>query len=272
MKRWKLGISSADSAPESAPLLLLGDITENLEKASRLGFDAIEVHTREDAALDYEKIQKKINETGVRIAQIITGRLYTEGACSMMDDRPYVVKAVMEGMKQYVDMAARLGADIVIGWAKGSVPLGKEPTNYIRRLADNLQVLNEYAKAKKVKINLEVINHYETNVLVTAAEAVEFIEQYGLDNCYIHLDTYHMNLEETDPCQAIRASANHLGYFHIADNTRWYPGSGTLDFKEIFKTLEEVGYEGYVTVECFRRGSGEETGKKAMTFLNKMLH
>ena len=99
MKKWKYSVSSADDAPSSAPILLKGSICENLKTASELGYQAIEVHTRPDEEFDYEAIRKAEEQYGVKVAMIITGRLNTEGLCSLVDDRPYVTDAAIKCMK-----------------------------------------------------------------------------------------------------------------------------------------------------------------------------
>lgn len=264
---WKIGISSAPEAPKTAPILLTGDVIENLRKAASLGYDAIEVHTRENVSLNYEAIGKVMDETGVRIAQIITGRLCTEGGCTLMDDAPYIMEAAIEGMKKYVDMASKVGANLVVGWVRGKVPAGGSRDKYMKRLGENLKILNDYGKERDVALNLEVINHYEINTFNTQAETLDFIEEYDLDNCFVHLDTYHMNLEEDDMVKAIKDAGNKLGYFHVADSTRWYPGSSRMDWDSIFEALDEAGYKGYVTVECFPREDNMDTAKKALEFI-----
>ena len=159
----------------------------------------------------------------------------------------------------------------MLGWARGKVPAGGERAFYLARLAKNLRALNDYAKEKGVRVNIEVINHYEMNIFTTAEETVSFLEEHALDNCFVHLDTYHMQLEETDYRAAIRRAGKRLGYFHIADSSRWYPGSGTLDFAPFFEALEEIGYDGVITVECFLHGDGEGTAKKAIEYLDDIL-
>ena len=276
MKKWKYAISSADkytsdAMPPLAPILLRDGILENLEAAAKLGYQAIEVHTREEAPIDWDAVNAKIDETGVKICQIITGRLNTEGLCDLMNDRPYVADAAIDGLLQYIDIAAYVGADIVLGWAKGNIPKGGNREKYMARLAQNLQPVNDYAKEQGVKINIEVINHYEVNVFTTAKELVNFLEEYPeLDACYVHLDTFHMMLEEEDFAEAFEAAKGRIGYFHIADSTRWYPGSGNLDLKKMLALLEETGYDGYVSVECFPRGDGYATGKKAIEYLKSI--
>ena len=103
MEGWKFAIATADDAPNSAPILLCGRVQENLKKAMQLGYDAIEIHTREDAIADIDDIKKTMLETGVCVSAIVTGRLNTEGRCSLIADEPYIVSATICGMKKYVE-------------------------------------------------------------------------------------------------------------------------------------------------------------------------
>lgn len=270
MKQWRYAVSSAPEAPATAPILLQGTVEENLEKAAALGYNAIEVHTREDVPYDYDALRAACARTGVRVAMVITGRLNTEGMCSLTADEPYVTAAAMEGMRRYIDMARQLQADIVLGWIRGSVPKGGIREKYMDRLARNLRVLASYGSERDVKLHLEVINRYETNIFNTAAETVDFLRQYELTNCYVHLDTFHMGIEETDPLEAIRLCGGRLGYFHLADSTRLYPGTGRFDFPAILDALEQIGYDGYLSVECLPRPSGEEAARRAIDYLKSL--
>lgn len=271
MRSWKFAVSSADEAPVTAPILLQGDIVANLMKAAQLGYDAIEVHTREDVELDYDTIQKAMDCIGVRVGMVITGRLNTEGACSLMADEPYIVAAAMDGMRRYIDMAQKLKADLVIGWVKGNIPKGGNCEKYLNRLAKNLRILAAYGAERGVKLNLEVINRYEVNVFTTAEETMSFLEKYQIDNCYVHLDTFHMGIDECDPIKAIRRCKGKLGYVHLADNSRRYPGSGQFDFKKILQALDEIEYDGYLSVECLPYPDGETAAIRAITHLKSIL-
>ncbi|VBB08220.1 Hypothetical protein LUCI_3489 [Lucifera butyrica] len=271
MKRWRLAVSSADEAPNTAPILLRGDIVSNLREAARLGYDAIEVHTREDANIDYQAIEQTIQECGAKVCMVITGRLNTEGRCNLMDDAPYIVKAAMDGMKQYINMAQKLHADIVVGWVKGNIPPGGKCDKYMDRLAKNLRELADYGAERNVKLNLEVINRYEVNVFTTAEETMGFLERYKIDNCYVHLDTFHMGIDECDPVAAIQRCKGKLGYIHLADNSRQYPGSGQFEFRKIFEKLEGINYKGYLSVECLPKPNGRIAAERAAIFLNSLL-
>lgn len=107
------------------------------------------------------------------------------------------------------------------------------------------------AAESNITIGLEVVNRYETNVLNTAAQAVEMCRRIGVPNVKVHLDTYHMHIEEADIGRAITQTGDDLGYFHIGESHRGYLGSGSIDFDAVFRGLAAIGYEGPVTFESF---------------------
>ena len=267
MRVWKYAASAAPEAPKTAPILFTGNICDCLRNAAAAGFDAIEYHTREDADFDYDLIRKTMKATGCRVSMIVTGRMNTEGGLSITSEDPEVEKAALEGMLRYIDMAAEIKSGIVIGWAKGRISLTSGPEAYFERLTRNLRIMDEAAAAKNVPINIEVLNHYETDVFMTAQSLVDYLEEQQFKSCHVHLDTFHMLLEEEDHPQAIRTAAKHLGYVHVADATRWYPGSGTISFKAIMRTLDQVDYEGYICIECFPRINALETASRGLRYL-----
>ena len=271
MKKIKLSLTSSDFASPSMPILLIGGVVENLQKAASLGADGLEVHIRETTRLDYDNIRNAMNMYGVGISCIVTGKLCTIGKVDLMDPRPYISKAAIEGFSQYTMMAKELNTDLVLGWLRGSVPNDGNREYYLNELARNLKTVCARAEEFSVRVFLEVINRYESNVFNTCKETLDFIEQYEIPNCLIHLDSYHMNIEEKDSAEAIRFAGKQLGYFHIADNTRHTPGSGNIDFRKQIKALDDIGYSGYVSVECLPGDDGYETAKNAITYLVNLL-
>lgn len=264
---YRISLSTADTSPNTSPILLNGEIGENLAAAASLGYDAIEIHMREDAAFDAQEIRRGMAQNHVAVSALITGRLNTEGICSLTDDRPYVYRAAMEGMRSYIDRAAEIETDLVIGWIRGRIPQGKPRKTYLDRLADAMRVLNQRAVEKNVKLYIEVINRYETNIFNTCAETLEFIEANALDNCYVHLDTFHMGIEESDMLEALRTAGSKLGYLHLADNNRRTPGTGSFDFGKILETLDAISYKGYLSVECLPIPDGMTAARDALAYI-----
>lgn len=267
MTQWRYGISFAEETPMTAPLPLDGDFFHAIATAAKYGYKGLELHTLESPNIDIDKYRKYKDDHGVSICAVASGRLFTKKKLSLLADDEVVVNQAISGMKKYIDLSSNLNTDLIIGWVKGLIRDGADKTRSLQILAERLKDLDDYAGLRNVKIYLEAINHYEVNNLNTADQVLNFITTNKLTNHYVHLDTYHMGIEETDTCKAIHMCGNKLGYFHVSDNTRRYPGSGQFDFKNIFKALLEIQYDGWITVECTPEPDREITAYKAFTYL-----
>jgi sugar phosphate isomerase/epimerase len=267
MKNKGFLLTASVVAPPKAPILLRGDIPACLKTAAALGYRGLELHAGERENLDCAGIRNACAECGVSVAVIATGRLNTQGGANLIDDRAHIREAAMKGMRAYIATAKELNADLVVGWIRGRIPENASPAPYVRRFAENLRAICEDAGGSGVKLFLEAINRYETNFLNTARETAEFLDSFGIQNCFVHLDTFHMGIEEADPSEAIRLCGERLGYFHVADNTRMWPGSGVFDFRTYFRALDDIGYKGYVSVECLPEPDGITAATKALEHL-----
>ena len=179
-------------------------------------------------------------------------------------------RVALEGMLRYIDMVAELQSGIVIGWAKGNIRESSSREAYFEKLTKNLRILDEAAAKCNVPIVVEVINHYEVDVFKTARETYSYLKENHFRNCFVHLDTFHMLLEEENFVKAIQTASPRLGYFHFADTTRWHPGSGYMDYKPILRTLDEVGYHGYLTIECFPHDNAKDAAVKGLRYLKSV--
>jgi D-psicose/D-tagatose/L-ribulose 3-epimerase len=110
--------------------------------------------------------------------------------------------------------------------------------------------LSEQAADAGITLALEVVNRYESNVVNTAAQMRQFIAETGRP-IQLHLDTYHMNIEENGFTEAVEQTGGQLGYVHIGESHRGYLGTGTIDFDSFFGALVAGGYTGPVTFESF---------------------
>jgi D-psicose/D-tagatose/L-ribulose 3-epimerase len=146
-----------------------------------------------------------------------------------------------------------VGSDFVGGVIASAMTKYMEPATPAGRAnaVGAFRRLAEQAAASGITLGIEVVNRYESNLVNTATQAVAFIEEIGAPNVVVHLDTYHMNIEETDFRQPVLDAGKHLGYVHIGENFRGYLGAGHIDFGQLFGTLREVGYSGAVTFESF---------------------
>lgn len=109
----------------------------------------------------------------------------------------------------------------------------------------------ELAKSCGVDLVLEVVNRFETNLLNTTAQGLKFIGDTGSDHVRLHLDTFHMNIEEANPAAAIRLAGDKLGYFHIGESNRGFLGDGVINFDLIFDALLDIDYKRDIVFESF---------------------
>ena len=105
------------------------------------------------------------------------------------------------------------------------------------------------AKAHGLKLGVEPCNRYETHIMNTGADGRAYCEAAGEDNVFIHLDSYHMNIEERSFAQGIRDCGDWLGYVHLSESNRAAPGHGTIDWVAFYAGLVEVGFDGITTLE-----------------------
>lgn len=134
-----------------------------------------------------------------------------------------------------------------IGKVSGAPPQPEE-LEAICRLVDHVAGT---AKRLGLRLGLEPCNRYETHLLNTARQTAEIIERVGRDNVFIHLDTYHMNIEEAGMVAGFADAGDHLGYVHLSESHRGVPGRGTIDWPSVFEGLKAIGYEGTLTLESF---------------------
>jgi len=132
----------------------------------------------------------------------------------------------------------------------------------LHRLAARAEVLD-------ITIGLEPVNRYESNLLNAASQAIELISDIGSPNLVVHLDTYHMNIEE-EPASAIWSSIDHLGYVDVFESNRGYLGRGTVDFDAVFDALAATHYTGPVAFESFPSAVVDQDFASALTLWREL--
>jgi sugar phosphate isomerase/epimerase len=138
-------------------------------------------------------------------------------------------------------------------------------------LLEGLADLGAHARQAGVVLLFEPLNRYEDHMVNTVAQAAELIAAAGSDGVRILADTYHMNIEEDDPCAALRSVAGVLGAVHLSDSNRHQPGTGHVPFEAIVATLRELGFDGVLSVECRLRGEPAEALRACGRYLRSVL-
>ncbi|MFZ4140862.1 TIM barrel protein [Streptomyces griseoincarnatus] len=136
-------------------------------------------------------------------------------------------------------------------------------------LLAGLTELGEHARREGVTLFLEPLNRYEDHMVNRLDQAADLIRATGLDSVRIGIDSYHMNIEESDPAAAILAHADLVGHAQVSDSNRFQPGAGHLDWRAWLAALHTVGYDGHLALECRLTGDPVEAVRSVPAFLKR---
>lgn len=141
-----------------------------------------------------------------------------------------------------------------------------------KAILDSLKELDAAAKENHIYIYLEPLNRYQDHMLNTLADAAKIIDKGHFEMVKITADFYHMAIEEDDLSASLVACKDKLGHVHIAENHRYQPGTGSIDFKKHIRTLKEIGYDGAVVNEGRIRGENpREEYRKSVAYIKQFM-
>uniref|UniRef100_UPI00396CD0D4 TIM barrel protein n=1 Tax=Paracoccus sp. TaxID=267 RepID=UPI00396CD0D4 len=245
-----LAITLAESAPEAAPFVLRNSFNSGIREAAAIGFDAVELHAPDPARLDLGMIERCSVQYGIAIGSLGTGMAASQDGLTLVHvDSERRVEAAKR-MRGFIDIGARFGSVVIVGLIRGLARDCGGRSEYMARLRPAMSELLGHAEKQEVTLVLEAVNRYESDVFNTVLETSGFIAGYGSDRLKLHVDTFHMNIEEANVADSLRAAAGVVGHVHIADSNRLAPGQGHFDFKGTVATLADIGYSGLLSVEC----------------------
>jgi len=217
--------------------------------AKKAGYDYIEMLMIEPDKIDVAMTKAVLSEYGL----FATASLGLSPETDVTSTNPSIVKKGDELLRKVVDKLHAIGSTELCGviyCSLGKYPGPASAENRANSIAAVAR-LADYAADKGININLEVVNRYETNIMNTGKEGLKFLEAVNRPNTYLHLDTYHMNIEEDGMSQAVLDAGDALGYVHIGESHRGYLGSGNVDFDTFFTALKKINYSGPITFESF---------------------
>ncbi len=240
--------------------LLPGDgILEKWEFAASAGFDGIELRGMDDWRGRLGDL-KAAQEQGVVFSSVclISDRFIGDLDADRRREAVEHMKSLLSGIAELGGVGAITPA--AFGLTSKALPPFKAPRTEDedrRVLLDALEELGEHAESEGTLVLLEPLNRYEDHMLNRVEGAVELCKAVGRDSIKVMADLFHMNIEEDDPGEAIRRADGYLAHVHLADSNRAHPGAGHTDFAPIFGALGDVGFDGYLAMECGIRGDAE---------------
>jgi len=220
-----------------------------IEQTAAIGYDFIEASAPDPDAFDVDFTRRQLEKNGIGINL----SLGLDADTDISSGNPEKAARGKKRLEDAVRVCRDLGGNFVGGILHSAFQKNVVPVTAagVAMSAAIMGEVAEMAARSDITLGMEVVNRYESNLLNTASQGVEYCRRVGAGNVKVHLDTYHMNIEESDIGGAIRETAGDLGYFHVGDSHRGYMGSGSIDFSEVFRSLAAIGYAGPIAFESF---------------------
>jgi D-psicose/D-tagatose/L-ribulose 3-epimerase len=220
-----------------------------IENSKTAGFDLVELSLHDPSTLDVALTRRLLEEQQLQVG---CSRGLAFNADVSSEDPACVARGVAL-LEEAVSLTQALGGSYFGGVPYSALGKYNHPLTPggRRNVVDSLRRLAGFAAERGVTVGIEVVNRYESNVINTARQALQMIDDVGANNVVVHLDTYHMNIEEIDFVKPVLECGDRLGYVHIGESHRGYLGSGTIDFTSFFHALAQIDYRGPITFESF---------------------
>jgi D-psicose/D-tagatose/L-ribulose 3-epimerase len=216
------------------------------------GFDTVEIPVEDPSHIDPKQVKAELDKNGLVCGSVC--------AC-MGPDRdlrgtPEQQQTGLAYMMKLIDQMVDLDCPSLIGPVYSAVGRAdavpeKEYKQQWKTVVKHLKTLAKHAQKKGKQVCLEPLNRFETDFINTADQALQMVNDVGSPALKVHLDTFHMNIEEKDQGKSIRKVGKLLGHFHACGSDRGTPGNDHIDWKPIVAALKGIGYNGDVVIESF---------------------
>lgn len=226
------------------------DTLNLINRVKDFGLDFIEIPLMSLETFDSNAVAQRLGE--VDLGAVTSTVLLND--TDITSDDPDIRTRGVDYLKSCIQATSEIGASSFSGviYSQHVKPSMKRPGQETWRYsAECLKEVAMFASDRGIQIGLEPVNRYETCLVNTCEQALRLKEMIGEENVKIHLDTYHMNIEEKSFYEATRLAGSDLIHYHLCENDRGIPGTGLVDWDGIFKALAELNYKGNAALESF---------------------
>lgn len=228
------------------------DVIALFKKAKKLGFDAFEIPVEDPAAFCADTVKAALDESGLK--PVVCGAFGPSRDLTHED--PKYRQESLDYIRATLKLARKWGATVMCGPMYSAVGKRRQVSPEQKKIewelaVKGLQEAGKMAADAGVKLALEPLNRFETDLVNTCAQVLQLVKDVGNPAVGIHLDTFHMHIEEKCVYKAVKLAGKRLYHCHACENDRGAPGTGQVHWKEWAKALKEVKYDGACVIESF---------------------
>lgn len=233
---------------KGGPFVFWHDVPNACAQAAELGFDAVEIFPPQAWGFDVELLTASLKQHNLAVAAMGTGAGKVKHNLTLTSVNDAIRERAREFVAAMIDCAAEHNAPAIIGSMQQSAER-IERSVALQYFHDAIEELAPLAERKNQILLIEPLNRYETNLLNTVQQGLEFLSTLKAQNVKLLLDVFHMNIEEQNLAQVIRLAGPAVGHVHFADSNRRAVGFGHLEYRYIIQALRDIGYTGYLSAE-----------------------
>ncbi|GEL11806.1 D-psicose/D-tagatose/L-ribulose 3-epimerase [Flavobacterium glycines] len=217
-----------------------------IKKTAEYGFDMLEIILPASLDFDSKLTKKQLDAAGISARCTLN----LPADCHI----PFYPENATEIIKKALDKVAEMDGDFLGGVLHSAIGTftGKPCSNDEKLILQ--QVFSEvstYASKQNITIAIEPINRYESYVFTSTDEVLDLINCIPAKNLGLHLDTFHMNIEEKNFYNPIIRAGKNLKHLHITESDRGMTGEGNVHWDNLFKALAEINYQEPLVLENF---------------------
>ncbi|WP_027328424.1 sugar phosphate isomerase/epimerase family protein [Marinimicrobium agarilyticum] len=228
------------------------DQVELLQKIAGLGFDFVELPVEDPEHIAADKLRPVLRDLGLE-AVVCTAVV---GDRDLSAEDPAIRQKALNYFESCLTLAEGLDSGVLVGPLYAPVAKPRLSTEALRtaeweRSVASLAQLSQTAGERGIRLGLEPLNRFETDMVCTVEDANRMLADVNSPHLAIALDSFHMNIEETDFREAIRQAGERLVHVQVSDSHRGVPGEGNSDWAGLREGLRAVGYNGKLSIESF---------------------
>jgi D-psicose/D-tagatose/L-ribulose 3-epimerase len=229
-----------------------GDARTLFPKIRAMGFEIVEVALEDPSIVDAAEVRSVLQDNGLQIT--VCGAFGPSR--DLASDDPALVQSGLDYIKAALEFAEGVGSKLLAGPMYSAVGKARQVPPDVRRqefdrAVQGIKKAAVMAADKDITLGIEPLNRFETDLINTAAQARCMVDAIGHPSVGIHLDTFHMNIEEDSVYEAVIIAGNELCHVHASESNRGTPGNGLAAWKELAEGIKEIGYTGPIVIETF---------------------
>ncbi|WP_245871627.1 sugar phosphate isomerase/epimerase family protein [Sediminicola luteus] len=241
-------------------LLWTDHVTEThypiIEKLKEIGYHGIEIPLGQGDLRHYHKLGNEIAQLDLEVTAVTSIHANTNIASPDKKIR----QAGLDQLRWAMDMGAALGVKTICGpFHSAFAHFSQKPPAQAERQwsAEYLHLAGGYASENGITLAVEALNRFECYLYNTMGDLKMLLDQVAHPNVGAIYDSHHAHIEEKNHEGALNTIATHLKHVHISESDRGTPGNGQVHWHSVFNTLQDMGYDGWLTIEAFSRSAPE---------------